>query len=172
MEQVDLNKSLLKSRLIYKNKNFTILDISSFAILLVIIGFVFSLKLFENNLIKFIITLTLVALLSSVLSVLKWNYTMRLEKISTAKTKKENRQIIEKFIEIKGFEYRYHNDNHIQSFRRNRTNWFGMELNFIIKNNEIYFNTYYWDSKFTLPSFRRIKKYIKEINELKNASEQ
>ena len=172
MEQIDSNKTLIKGRLIYKKKHLTILDISSFAAILGFIGFAFSLTFLHKNRIEWIIVWAMVVLLSAGLSILKWNYTMRIKKISTNKTKKENRQLIENYIDNKGFIYRFRNDNHIQCYRRYGILWFKMDLNFIIRDKEIYLNVNYWDSKITLPSFWRINRYIRDLNELKNASAQ
>jgi hypothetical protein len=90
---------------------------------------------------------------------------MRIKKICTNKTKKENRQIIERFIDKKGFEYNCKNDNYIQSTQRYGFLWFRMDLNFIIGEKEIYLNVNYFDSKISLPSFFRPYRYLKELNE-------
>lgn len=166
MEHIDLKNTLLKGRLIYIKKVLTILEISSFASIFVFIGFVISLRILDDNKTEWIIVWILVILISTGLSILKWSYTMRIKKICTNKTKKENRQIIERFIKNNGFTYEYHNDNFIQSFRRYGLLWFRMNLCFIIRDKEIYLNVNYNDSKISLPSFFRIKRYINELIEL------
>lgn len=84
MEQIDFKKTILKGRLIYKNKFLMILNIISFAMLLGFIGFVCSLMILKQNFIDWIIVWSLVIIMISIgLSILKWNFTMRIMKIST-----------------------------------------------------------------------------------------
>jgi len=172
MEQIDFKKTILRGRLIYKNKILMILNIISFAILLGFIGFVISLMLLKQNVLDWIIVWSLVSIISIGLSILKWNFTMRIMKISTDKSQKDNLIIVKNFVDSKGFKYQYKSNDYIQTFSNNGLLWFRMESNFIIQDNEIFININYFDSKVNWPSFFRIKKYVNELTERTNASAQ
>jgi len=171
MDQIDLNNTLIKGRLIYKKKFLTILEISSFAAVLGCIGYIFSLMFSLNNGVERPLVWPLIVLMSYGLSVLKWNYTMRVKKIRTNQAKKENRRLIESYIDGKGFECRFRNDNHIQCFGDRGMPGIRMELNFIIRDKEIHLNACYWGAKLTMPSIWRIDEIIRGLNwALKNSS--
>lgn len=164
MDQIDLNNTLIKGRLIYKKKFLTILEISSFAIVLGCIGYIFPLMFSLNNGVEQALVWLLIILMSYGLSVLKWNYTMRVKKTRTNQTKKENRRLIESYIDGKGFEYGIRNDNHVQSYSNREMLGIRMELNFIIRDKEIHLNACYWGTKFTMPSILRIDEIIRDLN--------
>jgi hypothetical protein len=172
MEQIDFKKTIIKGRLIYKNKILMILNIISFTFLLGFIGFVCSLMILKQNSIDWIITWSLVSIISIGLSILKWNFTMRIKKISTNKSQKDNLIIVKQFVDSKGFKYQHKSNDFIQNISNNGLLWFRMESNFIIQDNEIFVNINYFDSKVNWPSFFRIKKYKNELIEITNASAQ
>ena len=169
MELIDFKNTSLKSRLIFKKKFDMILNISSFAMLLGFIGFVMILK---QNVIDSIIAWSIVILFSIGLSILKWKFTMRILKINTGKSQKDNLIIMKQFLDSKGFKYQHKSKDFIQTNSKNGLLWFRMESNFIIQDNEIFVNINYFDSKVNWPSFFRIKKYKNELIEITNASAQ
>jgi hypothetical protein len=162
-ELIDYNKTILKGRLIFKKKFDMILNIASFAMLLGFIGFVFSLMILKQNVIDWIVVWSLVIIISIGLSILKWNCTMRIMKINTGKSQSDNLMIVKKFVNKKGFKYQYKNKDYIQTISNHGLLWFRMELNLLIRENEIFINVNYFDSKVNWPSFFRIKEYCKEL---------
>ena len=52
----------------------------------------------KQNVIDWIIVWSLVAIISIGLSILKWNYTMRIMKINTGKSQSDNLMIVKKFV--------------------------------------------------------------------------
>jgi len=78
--------------------------------------------------------------------------------------------IIERFVNDKGFQYRDHNNDFIQTISKYGFLWMKMELNFIIREKFIYLNVNYSDSRANWPSFFRIKRYINELIKEINAS--
>lgn len=163
MELIDFKNTIFKSRLIYKKKFDMILNIASFAMLIGFIGFVISLMILKQNVIHWIIAWSLVIIISIGLSILKWNFTMRIKKISTNKSQKENLIIVKQFVDSKGFKYQHKSNDYIQTISNNGLLWFRMESNFIMLDNEIFINVNYFDSKINWPSFLRIKKYCNEL---------
>jgi len=172
MEQFDFKMTLLKNRLIYKNKILMILNITSFSLLIAFVELVLSLIILKQIDLENIFVWLTIIITSLVLSILKWNYTMRILNIHTDKSQKENQQIIKKFISKKGFKYQYNNNDYIQTISNSGLLWFKMELNFIIRENEIFINVNYFDSKVSWPSFFRTKKYMTELLKETNASAQ
>lgn len=140
-----------------------ILNIASFAMLLGFVGFVISLMILKQNVINWIIAWSLVIIISIGLSILKWHFTMRILKIRTDKSLKDNLIIVKNFVDSKGFKYRQKSNDYIQTISNNGILWFRMESNFIIRDNEIFINVNYFDSKVNWPSFFRIKKYYNEL---------
>jgi hypothetical protein len=163
MEQIDFKNTILKSRLIFKKKFDMILNIASFAMLIGFVGFVISLMILKQNVIDWIIAWSLVIIISIGLSISKWNFSMRIMKISTDKSQKDNLIIVKNFVDSKGFKYRHKSNDYIQTISNNGILWFRMESNFIIQDNEIFLNVNYFDSKINWPSFFRIKKYCNEL---------
>ena len=172
MELIDYRNTILKERLIFKKKFDMILNIASFAMFIGFIGFVISLMILKQNVIVWIIAWSIVIIISIILSILKWNFTMRILKISTGKSQNDNLIIVKEFVDNKGFKYRHKSKDYIQTISKNGLLWFRMESNFIIQDNEIFININYFDSKVNWPSFYRIKKYINELTERTNASTQ
>jgi hypothetical protein len=170
MEQIDFKKSLLKGRLIYKNKILMILNITSFTLLIAFVELVLFLIVLKQNVFENIFVLSTIIITSFGLSVLKWSYSMRIMNIHTGKSQKDNQQIIKRFVNKKGFTFQYNNKDYIQTIKNNGLLWLRMELNFIIQENEIFININYFDSKVNWPSFFRIKKYIGELIQEANAS--
>ena len=140
-----------------------ILNIISFAFLLGFIGYITSLLFFGQNVNEWIIFWSIVFVMSLGLSIMKWNYTMRIIRIKTIKSKSENRQIIERFVDENGFQYRFHNNDFIQTVTKSGFLWLRMELNFIIRENEIFINVNYYDAHANWPSFFKVKRFKNEI---------
>jgi len=172
MDKIDFNKTISSGRLNYKKKLLMILDVFSFALLITFIVYILSLTILKQNLFERTYVLLFVAMTSIGLSMLKWNYSMRIVPLRTEKSKKENRQIIEKFIDSKVLTYRFHNNDFIQTISNDGFLWMKMELNFIIQEKIIYVNINYSDARTIWPSFLRIKNYRNEIIKELNASTQ
>lgn len=147
-----------------------ILNILSFSLLISFIGFVLSLFISQTASYERIGVLLAIFILSIALSTMKWNRCMQIKKIFTGKSKTDNRAIIERFIQDKGFIYRHHNADYIQVISKNVFLWLTMEFNFIIRESEIYININYFDARANWPSVFRVKRYINEIKTNINAS--
>ena len=169
MEQIDLNNTLQKGRLIFKKKFGMVLNIFSFSSLIAFIELVCSLIVTKQNIFENVIAWLIIIPSSILISILKWKFTMRIIRLKTDKSKSENRQIIEQFINKKGFQYKYHNNDFIQTVSKSGILWLRMDLTFLIRNNEIFINLNYYDAHANWPSVFRLTKYIDEI---KNASAQ
>jgi len=169
MEQIDLNNTLQKGRLIFKKKFGMVLNIFSFSSLIAFIELVCSLIVTKQNIFENVIAWLIIIPSSILISILKWKFTMRIIRLKTDKSKSENRQIIEQFINKKGFQYKYHNNDFIQTVSKSGIIWLRMDLTFLIRNNEIFINLNYYDAHANWPSVFRLTKYIDEI---KNASAQ
>ena len=171
MDHIDIRKTILKGRLMSNEKVslfMKTLEILSFSLLFSFVGYVLSLTVEYQNTYEKYITFSLIFFISIIISVLKWNYSMRITKIVTGKSKKENRKIIDNLLEKTKFSLKYENAEFIQATSKNVILWLTMEINFIFKNEEIYININFSDSKATWPSFFRTKKYINEILTISN----
>jgi hypothetical protein len=167
MGKIDITKSLIKNRLVFKNKIFMILDIISFSSLIAFFGLITTLRFYPNN--PWVVFCTIVIPFSALLSFVKWNRAMTLRNIITNKSKIDNKILINKIIQLEGYKTIANNSNIIIAFKRSSFLWFRIGLNIINQNNKIFINTNYWDARITWPSIYKTNKLITTIEKI-NAS--
>ena len=141
MKKIDLEKTILKGRLIFKNQFGKVFDIIFFSFLFTLwILFILSLLNIFNNFSKLggLSLIIMMFFFSVFLDFIKWNRCTTVKKIYTGLSKKDNGLLIDRFIQRNNFDYKFYRKDYLQVQSKHVILWLKMELNFINKENEIY----------------------------------